>query len=684
MSTRVSCSLGSWVRLAGGGRALRLACAAKGSAQLKVEPLPVVNEQEHLQRSLDLGPAFKQAPAFEYVAVAFRSQPRSKRNKVQQRGVTANTKHQGGIKKIFGKVDDGQAYRTLEMVSGDRRLLFESTEGGGNATAASGAIKQHESAALLGNTDASTATADTVKTPANPVRTRRRADRQLAKLKQPGPRAYTSPGTAARTLESRRNSFRPVASRMAPAAAECPLRQGNPADASRVPSWPDTTNPSDEQPTQTTVNVPDRTSNMRDAAIPVSVSRLHHLASTDTSIGQQQEPKQPIPPQTSHSQQERKHPQPSPQRRAAARHSQRVVAAAAGVDILAADARAVAGERLAAAAALLQMPVKELHRYRGFCSELRALELSPAALAALCGVLVQDLGLAPPQLCAVLLRQPHVLRVPPGVLARRGAALALELQLPPPLGPGGGGPLAAIVVAVPDVLLRRSEFAGTTAALAEALVLPPADALALLCGEPQLLRHQPGFFALSVAQLREQLGLSPAAAAALAAAEPQLLSVSPGVLHANGALLRSRLQLQPEQLAEMAARAPELLIRSPGVLRAVVQRLTAVLSHSAAWREALPRLLASPRNLAVALSFGSDRYDRLEYLAATGRDRIMSFKEGLSLSAEEFQEVFPEYLYNDWRKAVAPQAQPARVSHHTHGAPAHLHAPSHARSTRTG
>ncbi|GLC42265.1 hypothetical protein PLESTM_001310500 [Pleodorina starrii] len=603
---RSPCLWGRCQRLSGGGRIHRLACATKPSIHAKAGPSQTTSDQDHLQRSLELGPALKQAPDFEYVAVAFRSQPRPKRSKAQQRNGLTSSKHKDGLSKIFGTADDGRTYRALETVSGDRRLLFEPAAGPmppaelPDAVAAIVQPDRHDGA------DGAAATG---------TRPTRRRLRQAGRVAKPAPHPPSASAAAAAAANTTSPSSPETLSSAGPSTV--PTRHSPaPPGPPRPPAGLSTDTPSQ-------------------AVAPASPPPP--LPPTDATA-----PLHPL-----------HHPQPSPQQQPQQQQQQRVQHRRGRGRAAAAPA----SERLAAAAAVLQLPLTELRSHRGFCSELRALDLTPGALADLRGALVDSLGLAPPQLRAALLCQPHLLRLPPCTLARRGAELALELALPPPPGPGGGGPLAAIVAAVPDVLLRRAGYAGTAAALAAALALPPDEALALLRREPQLLRHPPGFYARGVGQLGEQLGLALEAAAALAAAEPQLLAVSPGVLRANGAMLRSLLQLSREQLAEVVERAPELLVRSPGVLRGAVQRLAAVLSRSERWRAALPRLLASPHNLAVALSFRSDRYDRLEYLAATGRDRIMGFKEGLSLEDGEFGEVFPEYEYNVWRhRLVLPAA----------------------------
>ncbi|KXZ42591.1 hypothetical protein GPECTOR_132g603 [Gonium pectorale] len=171
----------------------------------------------------------------------------------------------------------------------------------------------------------------------------------------------------------------------------------------------------------------------------------------------------------------------------------------------------------------------------------------------------------------------------------------------------------------------------------------------MLLQVPALLRHPPAQYGAALAALGFALGVPPPAAVALASANPALLDVPPGALSANGRLLRAKLQLTPAQLAAVMAAAPWLLARSPGSLAAVVRRLLAALVHSKPWSEQLGRLLnGSGRNVAVALSFGSERYERLEYLARSGRDRVMGFKEALSLEEGEFAEVFPEFAA--WRR----------------------------------
>lgn len=613
--------------LAGGCLNHSIASILMRSANLQTQASTNLDQQEHLQRSLDLGPAAKQAPDFEYLTVAFRSHPRTKRSRAKKRG-SIERGSSDALTNIFGDSKEGHGFRTLEMVSGDRRLLFEvADDTAQNKFVPTETPSQGELSAINGLATDSSGRSD-----------RTRGRRQARRVKQPIKGLVSTLTSGFSSVVSDASSTQPIvvstaAPTMAPGARRGGTEQVKPPEHAVASSF--------------AVADSHITRDLSTASPNYSASGLSASTSTGQPLSFSLQPRHLSPPQ-----QQQQMCMLDEHRKTACAVRKKSAASARPA------AHSTNADRLAAAAALLQLPLHKLRKYWGFCSELRAVELTPADLSALCCVLVQLLGLAPPQLCAVLLNNPRVLRVPPAVAARRGAALALELHLPPPPGPGGGGPLAAIIAAEPAVLLRRSEFTGTTAALAAALALPPSDALALLRQEPQLLRHPPGVFAHSVGQLREQMGLTEAAAAALAAAEPQLLAVSPGVLCANGAMLRSLLQLSPQQLAEIVARAPEILVRSPGELRVVVQRLTTVLSRSSSWREGLPRLLASSRNLAVALSFGSDRYDRLQYLAATGRDRIMGFKEGLSLKDEDFKEVFPEYVYNVWQQAVhRPQLQ---------------------------
>ncbi|PNH06289.1 hypothetical protein TSOC_007356, partial [Tetrabaena socialis] len=443
--------------------------AVRSAAWAGEDSSSLTGVHEHLQRSFDMGTALKQAPDFEYVAVAFRTQPRTTRSSSQLRDKPKGCAPSSKLDSILGKATEG-GYRTLEVVSGDRRLLFEepqppapSTQGAADAAVHPG----HQAASHGGGGTAAEAAAS--------AGAGRRGARRASR-----PRPSTAP--------------------QAPDPAAAP-------EAAKLPASPG--------------------------------------ASAGASAG------------------------PGPDLSSGAGSS---VTAGAGV------------------AHVLPTP-REASR-----------PISAPSIS-----LTAAFGLSTPQLQALVLMQPHLLRLPPRTLAERAAALAAALELAP-----GDPQLAEAALAAPDALLQRRAYGDTAAALAKALAatpLPPGGARGMLRLHPQLLRQPPASFARAVAVLRQHLALPPAAAASLAAAEPHLLVVSPGVVGA------------------VVSHAPELLWRPPGHLRAAASRLASVLQHSSSWREKeLPRLLGHARNLAVALSFRNERYERLEHLAATSRSGHIGFK----------------------------------------------------------
>ncbi|GFR43320.1 hypothetical protein Agub_g4388 [Astrephomene gubernaculifera] len=722
---RAACGLhADCQRLSFGGRILRPLCAAPAAVHPGNKQPLLATSQEQLQRSLDLGPAVKQAPDFEYVAVAFRSQQRPKRSNVQRRPPRKDAPEgSGACRKIFGE-DTGSGYRTLEMVSGDKRLLFEdknmSSEPQGNTGAATDAASPSDAAekesrpqpargsgsnsADVGPSKARRHTANPgchsavpqraiqnahAARPPQPPQQRQRSSSSGDRAASPTAVAPTPPTVATVTAVTKTASKpvsppRPRPPAAPPAAA--PEAQAGP----RPPTGPQPLRPPPARPVPvpapsaapvspalatSSVALP-RTASAAAAAPsprPAATSqsprhpnyqlriRVSQPAARHSSLhrrdGRSQPPAAPTDSATSPAGHQPPHSNPGSSPSPSSRHGsqQRIVHWC--------SRRGLYVE--AAASVLLHMSRYELRSHRALYAELRALQPSPEeALPHLAAVLAGDLGLTPLQLRAVLVGQPLVLRVPPLKLAARGAALAAALGLPPPSGPGvgdgdcdggeggeegGGGQLAAIIAAAPDVLTCRNGYDATCGALTSALRMPPGHARALLLREPRLLCRPPGLFHQSLRQLQQQLGLPPPAAAAMAVSEPLLLVVSPGVLRANGVMLRKQLQLTPPQLAAVVSHLPELLARPHGVLREVVWRLTACLMHSKVWQGHISKLLDSPRNVAVALSFGSDRYERLEYLLKTGRDGVMGFKDALSMEVEEFGEVFPEY--DGWRRA---------------------------------
>ncbi|KAG2432427.1 hypothetical protein HYH02_012998 [Chlamydomonas schloesseri] len=684
------------------------------------------SQQQHLQRSLEQGPANKLVVDFDYVAVAFKTEPRraSKRRQSQsrRRSLSVSSDDEGGVgDKLFGGGPGSSAhagYWSLEYVSGDRRVLFEDrAPSAGPGPATSDISSSYVSSSSLAGSPAPSPAVAAVPPVRACARTLGSASGPVVQASRPAP---------PRRLGSARARAEATSARVGAAAAPAPRTQHAAAVAAVAASLPAHTPPlavaaasarneAAQEPhavgllltRMTLPNGIDNDSISRGGVLVVpgadAVVRLPLSASPPAWSPCGSEP----PPPQQQQQQPLAHgrqrqPRPGGSRGGEGRPasdganntssnnggngSSRSRSDGGGDSSLvgrsvkgsgsgkgASSFREISGgvddsaytgllphtaedgAMEAAAVQLLRMPLRAVRANRVFHAELTGLGFGargrgPQQLRELLDVLGGGggggLGLAHEQVLHVLLAQPRVMRVKPATLRANVAALAAALQLQP-----GAEPLSAAVAAAPDALLQRSPaaYGQCVAALAAALALPrAADACALMLRAPSLLRHPPAFYARSVQQLQSQLALAPDAARALAAAEPGLMCVSPAVLRVNGEELRERLQLSPAQVGAVAAYAPELLAAPPGRLAAAARRLVAALSYSGTWRSQLSRLLASPRNTAVALSFRSDRYERLEYLTRTGRDGAMGFKEALSLEDADFLEVFPGY--SQWRR----------------------------------
>ncbi|KAG2439583.1 hypothetical protein HXX76_004935 [Chlamydomonas incerta] len=678
------------------------------------------SQQQHLQRSLEQGPANKLVVEFDYVAVAFKTEPRrsSKRRQSQNRRRSSggSSDGEGGVvDKLFGGAGDNPTdagYRSLEYVSGDRRVLFEDgAPSAGPIAAAADITSSHVSCS---SPPQATSTAAVRSAPAPPGRALGGAAPLAAAAGRPAPPRRLGSARARAEATSVR-----VGAAAQPGAAHVPPRVATSVAASELAREPalamaaaaapggglaraeGALGPARTQmPLPVSVSTGSTNVHVGTAPGPDAVVRLPHVTSMPAPGGageqqhvrdRKQQPRQggsrsdAIRPASSSSSSSnsssniissagsqgvssptgrdaRSRVKSQPSSGGSSGRSSDASASKAkdndGAHTGALPHTAADADMEAAAVELLRVPRRAVRANRVFHAELTGMGFSargggPQQLRELLEVLGGGgggggggLGLPHEQAVHVLLSQPRVMRVAPADLHARLAALAAALDLPL-----GAQPLAAAVAAAPDALLQRTPAAyrQCMAALAAALALPrAADARGLMLRAPSLLRHPPAFYARSVQQLQSQLALAPEAARALAAAEPGLLCVSPGVIRANGAELRERLQLSAAQVGALAGYAPELLAAPPGRLAAAARRLVAALSFSAAWRAQMPRLLASPRNTAVALSFRSDRYERLEYLARTGRDGAMGFKEALSLEEVDFAEVFPGY--SEWRR----------------------------------
>mmetsp|Transcript_20964 Transcript_20964/g.45882 ORF Transcript_20964/g.45882 Transcript_20964/m.45882 type:complete len:563 (+) Transcript_20964:178-1866(+) len=144
--------------------------------------------------------------------------------------------------------------------------------------------------------------------------------------------------------------------------------------------------------------------------------------------------------------------------------------------------------------------------------------------------------------------------------------------------------------------------------------------------------------------LGELLGVAAPDARALALREPALLTTLPGPMSAAAHAISSTFRVEQEVLRDMVTHSPELLCASPGVLDTTCRRFHTVMKRSEAWSQQLPKLLGHPRNLSVAISFDTSRYDRLSYLVTTRRDRGISYKEALTMPDEDFVDMYPGYI----------------------------------------
>lgn len=512
-------------------------------------------DQQHLRRSLEAGPAIKPPVNFEYTTVAFRTKPS---------GSSRLRRPSGRPHKVFGAEPPLEGgYRALEVISGDRRVLFE--EPAQQRQQQQPHARGEAQLAVPSATAA--AAAGPQKDEAGSARAPARARGGQKQLQQAG------------LLEQQ---LRQPGGRSAPASSPG-VRQGRPQQAAKG------------------------------GAVAAG--------SQKKQLGGQPQVQQPAASTAPSS--------PTPDR---------------------AKGRSSGGDDgfLQRAAAQLGVNVKQLCVHRSLRSQVQLFQGCPDDLAALVGALRGGLGLSPTQLRHIVMAQPLLLELRLELLLERAAAVAAVLEVPLP-----SRELAQALASTPDVLMRKGCLTETREALAAALQLPAEPALWLLRREPQLLYTPPAFFRQCVALLESELGLAAADARQLAGREAQLLSTPPSVLSRNLAMLRKECQLDTPLLAAMVQLVPSLVCRSPGQLRAATHRLLALLHGDDAWRTQLPRLLASPRNLAVALSFDSGRYVRLDYLHHTGRGAAMSFKEALSVEADEFHEVFPEF--EAWRRQRSQQ-----------------------------
>lgn len=560
---------------------LRPAAVQQGQAS-------AASAQEHLERSLELGPACKQVVDFEYVAVAFKSQPRRKPKRRPHK-----TKQNDSIATIFGNSDEEEkGYRSLELVSGDRRVLFEEGRASGSPQ---GRVQRQP--AQQGGVSAATRKPD---------------------VQRDRPPRDSSEGVA---VQPRRTAD---ASPSVQTSICTPSPEAGPASASSQP--PPSIAPAATQPEAApTISRPSHytaiPANHSSSSIPLSATPGAETAALEPAT---------LPPGSPDA--------PSSPRASKARGDELRVPP---IEV--------------AACRLLSVTPRQLHRHKGLHTELQALTAANRHhhLDDVRMILHQHVGLSRTHTRQLLFSQPFILRLTPLQLAQRLGELAAVLELQP-----GSPELAEAVLAAPDVLTSRgtSPSSGAAAGFAEVRatlhrVLRCRDqqrALAFLRSSPQLLARPAAHLVDSMAALQAELALSHQAAVQLAVAEPRLLTASAGQLRSNAALLRSECQLSCEQLAEVVRHLPEMLARPHGMLAGTVRRLKAALLKSTPWQVQLPKLLTSYRNLAVALSFGSERYERLEYLVESGGDRVMGYKDALSLEDEEFAEVFPGYAR--WRR----------------------------------
>ncbi|MEW5298890.1 MAG: hypothetical protein WDW36_001964 [Sanguina aurantia] len=184
----------------------------------------------------------------------------------------------------------------------------------------------------------------------------------------------------------------------------------------------------------------------------------------------------------------------------------------------------------------------------------------------------------------------------------------------------------------------------------------PPGTEALLKSLLRAVRQRPGLLLAQEAQvtavvqeLSLQLGLTPLAAAQFAVRQPSLLCSPRARLASNINCLVSTFKLDPPALLQLIEAMPQLL----------------VMRYSPAWSVQLPKLVSSPHNLAVALSFDSSRFHRLQYLVMTGRDRGIGYKSALSMLAADFSEMYPGYELwrHEWGRGPPPLAARVQQQH---------------------
>ncbi|KAI8476462.1 MAG: hypothetical protein J3K34DRAFT_510078 [Monoraphidium minutum] len=326
--------------------------------------------------------------------------------------------------------------------------------------------------------------------------------------------------------------------------------------------------------------------------------------------------------------------------------------------------RAAAASALAAGAAALRAPRRRLAGPRGGELRFALATRGPGALLARVRMAADLLQIEPDAARRLLLAAPRLLVA--RAAAVRETAEALE-QAPAPLELPAGAVFAAAASLQSDlrlseqglaVALRRAPAAlaapaGRAGALAGALGarmgVGEEVALDLLLQEPALLAYSPGAVAASLDAITSAFSLDP----------EQLLQASGACLWSEGLAACGRRQhayVQTDAHAHIVNRPsphpqvvefdPSALLVSPGVLGSRVRHFRALAGSCPAWRHEFSQLMSQPANVARALNLGEPRLARLAYLAATGRQGLISMRAALTLGRAQFRRAYPRF--DEW------------------------------------
>ena len=243
-------------------------------------------------------------------------------------------------------------------------------------------------------------------------------------------------------------------------------------------------------------------------------------------------------------------------------------------------------------------------------------------------ILLEEVGVISSRLCqlhTILAASPQQ-QAAPGAKPQQQATLTASSQQAAVAE--GMAEVARLVLQAPALLVNKTCYGDVLTALSKSMHVEPWQLGGLVQQHPELLsRPDCDGFSAVMDTLSDLLGLRPAEATQLVLREPCVLLGSSEIVRRNLTCILVTFDLDAGTLREMVEHVPELLSTSPGVLPVRCQRLMKLLKSSASWRKQVGRLMSQPRNLAVAVSFNTAHYDRLDYLVTTQRDTGISYKE---------------------------------------------------------